>query len=181
MPFSSARFLSAKGSSSPYPNLSFSFTLFAEGFRMRVSPVNESSAFPGLTPALLAKYTNVIRLQFLLESSADRAQLEEYISTTNPAPNGSKDLSEVRTGDIICLEGSPCKISSINSTGRLTFVQGNSLIDDILYAARFNHCYGVTVGTFSGRPELLQCLVVSLHPPATIHRPELKKATPSTG
>lgn len=95
------------------------------------------------------------------EISTDRAQLEEYIRATNPAPNGSKDLSEVRKGDIICLEGSPCKVSWISSTGRLTCVEGTSLIDDIPYVDRFNHCYGITVSTFSGKPELLPCLVVS--------------------
>ncbi|KAF6229435.1 hypothetical protein HO133_007551 [Letharia lupina] len=80
----------------------------------------------------------------LTEVKTDRAQLEEYIRATNPAPNGSKDLSEVLKGDIICLEGSPCRISGISSTGRLTVIEGASLIDDMPYAARFNHCYGVT-------------------------------------
>lgn len=94
--------------------------------------------------------------------NTDRAQLEGYIRATNPGPNGLKDLSEVRKGDIICLEGTACKISRIHSTGRLTFLEGVGLIDDLPYAGRFNHCYGTTVSTFSGKPDLLRCLVVSV-------------------
>lgn len=137
---------------------------------MRAPSVNLAATFPGLTPTLLAKYT-IVRIS---APNSDResaltepSQLDSYIRTTNPAPNGSKDLSEVRKGDVICLEGSPCKISSISSTGRLTFVEGTSLIDNSPYVARFNHCYGITVSTFEGNPELLQCSVVSfLHRPA---------------
>ena len=134
---------------------------------------NESSIFQhnahisGLDAGPVNKIHECILVPTLTKISTNRTQLDEYIRATNPAPNGSKDLSEVRKGDIICLEGSPCKILRVSSTGRLTLIEGISLIDDIPYAARFNHCYGVTVSTFSGRPELLQCMVVSLHPPAT--------------
>ena len=101
--------------------------------------------------------------QTFLPKSAltEPTQLEEYIRTTNPAPNGSKDLSKVREGDIICLEGSPCKIESVISTGKATLVEAICLFDDVPCVSQFNHCCGVTVSTFSGRPELLQCLVVS--------------------
>lgn len=102
--------------------------------------------------------TTVLRSQ---ESALTKPQLEEYIRANNPAPNGSKDLSKVRKGDIIVLEGFSCKISTLVSTGKTTLVRGISLIDDVPYASSFNHCYGVTVSTFAGQPELLQCLVVS--------------------
>lgn len=126
-----------------------------------------SARISGLDARPVDKAHKRILVPSLEEISTDRAQLDEYIRTTNSAPNGSKDLSKVRKGDLICLEGSPCKISRVSSTGRLTLVEGISLIDDLPYAAKFDHCYGVTVSTFSGRPDLLQCLIVSFHPPAT--------------
>lgn len=55
-------------------------------------------------------------------------------------------------------------------------IEGASLIDDMPYAARFNHCYGVTVSTFSGQPELSQCLVVSVYLPAAATMTKAKES-----
>ena len=157
----------SKGSTSLCHSFHLFSAPFAEDFKMRVPSANVPSTFPGLTSALLTKYTNLcVSSPPSRKVALTEFQLEDYIRITNPAPNGSKDLSEIHKGDVICLEGSPCKISSISSTGRLTLVQGTSLIDDIPYAATFNHCYGVTVSTFSGKPDLSQYLVVSIDPPA---------------